>query len=118
MSAKAIQASPADIAFYHSEFHRDAAEVMDGDADCLNKSEETVTETMPLPSTSIPDEDSELRNHTSFNNHLEHCEHIICMKSAIPLSKLKGLHDEMDIPEIIEFRCESCASCPTCKMSA
>ena len=118
LSAKAIQASPADTAFYHSEFHRDAAEVIDGAADCLNMPEEIVAETMPHPSTSIPDVDSELRNHTSFNNLLEHCEHINCMKSAIPLSKLKGLQDEVDIPEIVEFRCDSCASCPTCKMSA
>ena len=46
------------------------------------------------------------------------CEHINCMKLAIPLSKLKGLQDEVDIPEIVEFRCDSWANCPTCKMSA
>jgi hypothetical protein len=57
-------------------------------------------------------------NWNTFNNTLDHCEHINCMKSAIPLSKLKGLQDEMDIPEIVEFRCDSCANCPTCKLSA
>jgi competence transcription factor ComK len=55
---------------------------------------------------------------TTFNNLLNHCEHINCMKSFIPLSKLKGLQDELDIPEIVDFRCDSCANCPTCKLSA
>ena len=40
------------------------------------------------------------------------------MKSAIPLSKLKGLQDELDIPEVVEFKCSSCVNCPTCKLSA
>jgi len=47
-----------------------------------------------------------------------HCEHVQCLKSHIPLSKLKGLQDEQDIPEIREFRCEACSNCPTCKLSA
>jgi hypothetical protein len=55
---------------------------------------------------------------TQFNNLLDHCEHISCMKSFVPLSKLKGLQDELDIPEIVEFRCDACANCPTCKLSA
>ena len=53
-----------------------------------------------------------------FDNMLEHCKHINCLKSAIPLSKLKGLQDELDIPNIVDYRCDSCANCPTCKLSA
>jgi len=41
-----------------------------------------------------------------------------CLKSIIPLSKLKGLQDEVDIPDIVEFRCDTCSNCPVCKMSA
>jgi hypothetical protein len=40
------------------------------------------------------------------------------VKSIIPLAKLKGLIDEIDIPEVQGSRCETCANCPTCKMSA
>ena len=40
------------------------------------------------------------------------------MKSIIPLSKLKGLQDELDIPELVEFKCSNCVNCPTCKLSA
>lgn len=47
-----------------------------------------------------------------------HCEHLMCAKSLIPLSKLKGLQDEIDIPDIVEFRCDTCANCPTCRISA
>ena len=63
-------------------------------------------------------EDNSQETWNTFNSALDHCEHINCMKSAIPLSKLKGLQDELDIPEIVEFRCDSCANCPTCKLSA
>ena len=41
-----------------------------------------------------------------------------CYKAAIPLSKLKGLLDEDDIPVIKDARCDKCANCPTCKLSS
>jgi len=41
-----------------------------------------------------------------------------CHKAKIPLQRIKGLQDEIDIQEVIEYRCESCSNCPTCKMSA
>ena len=52
------------------------------------------------------------------DNRVDHCEHLNCMKSTIPLSKLKGLQDELDIPEVVEFKCSDCVNCPTCKLSA
>ena len=52
------------------------------------------------------------------DSRLDHCKYLNCMKSAIPLSKLKGLQDELDIPEVVEFKCSSCVNCPTCKLSA
>jgi hypothetical protein len=39
-------------------------------------------------------------------------------KSIIPLTKLKGLIDEIDIPDVQDARCETCANCPACKLSA
>ena len=41
-----------------------------------------------------------------------------CYKAAIPLSKLKGLLDEDDIPVIKDARCDKCANCPTCNLSS
>ena len=41
-----------------------------------------------------------------------------CYKAAVPLSKLKGLMDEDDIPAVIDFRCDVCANCPKCRVSA
>ena len=41
-----------------------------------------------------------------------------CYKAAVPLSKLKGLLDEDDIPVIKDTRCDKCANCPTCKLSS
>ena len=41
-----------------------------------------------------------------------------CFKSLVPLSKLKGLQDELDIPDMGEFKCDSCAQCKTCKQSS
>jgi len=41
-----------------------------------------------------------------------------CHKAAIPLSKLKGLLDEDDIPVIKDTRCDKCANCPNCKLSS
>ena len=41
-----------------------------------------------------------------------------CYKAAVPLSKLKGLLDEDDIPVIMDTRCDKCANCPTCKLSS
>ena len=41
-----------------------------------------------------------------------------CYKATIPLSKLKGLLDEDDIPVIKDTRCDKCANCPTCKLSS
>ena len=52
------------------------------------------------------------------DSRLDHCKYLNCMKSAIPLSKLKGLQDKLDIPEVVEFKCSSCVNCPTCKLSA
>ena len=52
------------------------------------------------------------------DSRLDHCEYLNCMKSAIPLSKLKGLQEELDIPEVVEFKSSSCVNCPTCKLSA
>jgi len=43
------------------------------------------------------------------------CEHL---KAKVPLQKWKGLKDELDIHEIVEYRCEKCARCPDCRMSA
>jgi len=39
-------------------------------------------------------------------------------KALIPLSKLKGLIDEDDIPAVTDFRCDKCANCPSCKLSS
>ena len=39
-------------------------------------------------------------------------------KAKVSLQKVKGLQDELDIPEVVEYRCESCSNCPTCKISA
>jgi hypothetical protein len=41
-----------------------------------------------------------------------------CYKALIPLSKLKGLVDQNDIPDVTDFRCDVCANCPVCKRSA
>jgi hypothetical protein len=41
-----------------------------------------------------------------------------CLKAKVPLQKLKGLQDEVDIPEIVEYRCKTCSNCPVCKLSA
>lgn len=41
-----------------------------------------------------------------------------CFKATIPLSKLKGLLDEDDIPVIKDTRCDKCANCPNCKLSS
>ena len=65
----------------------------------------------------------------SYQTHLTerhiHCHHAEicdtphhCYKALIPLSKLKGLVDEMDIPDVTDFRCDVCSNCTTCRMSA
>jgi hypothetical protein len=41
-----------------------------------------------------------------------------CYKALIPLSKLKGLVDQNDVPDVTDFRCDICANCPVCKKSA
>jgi hypothetical protein len=41
-----------------------------------------------------------------------------CYKALIPLSKLKGLVDQNDVPDVTDFRCNVCANCPVCKKSA
>jgi len=41
-----------------------------------------------------------------------------CYKALVPLSKLKGLVDELDIGDIKDFRCDVCSNCTTCRMSA
>ena len=41
-----------------------------------------------------------------------------CYKAAVPLSKLKGLMDEDDIQAGTDYRCDACANCPKCRMSA
>ena len=113
--SKTIQTSPVDTSFCHNKLHMEVDETEDGDRGCLNNFEEAATDTTLLP---ISGEETGVKNWGDFNNMLDHCEHVNCMKSAIPLSKLKGLQDEMDIPEIVEFKCDSCANCPTCKLSA
>jgi hypothetical protein len=51
--------------------------------------------------------------------HAKDCESPhFCYKALIPLSKLKGLVDEMDIPDVTDFRCDVCSNCTTCRMSA
>ena len=51
--------------------------------------------------------------------HFEECASPeACYKALIPLSKLKGLVDQNDIPDVTDFRCDVCASCPTCMRSA
>jgi hypothetical protein len=42
----------------------------------------------------------------------------LVMKALIPLSKIKGLMDEDDIPENKDNKCDACANCPTCRLSA
>jgi hypothetical protein len=39
-------------------------------------------------------------------------------KALIPLSKLRGLLDNDDIPEVRDSKCDTCANCPTCRLSA
>jgi hypothetical protein len=90
----------------HDIIRKDIAEVPDIVDDCVK------------PTEKIEDVEEPETDGTQFNNLLDHCEHINCMKSFVPLSKLKGLQDELDIPEIVEFRCDACANCPTCKLSA
>jgi hypothetical protein len=53
------------------------------------------------------------------------CSHICtcadidnCYKAQVPLSKLKGLVDEVDIPQVTDYRCPTCSNCPVCKRSA
>ncbi|MBM3937816.1 MAG: hypothetical protein FJ333_04060, partial [Sphingomonadales bacterium] len=41
-----------------------------------------------------------------------------CLKATIPLSKLKGLIDEDDIPVVKDVRCDKCKNCPNCKLSS
>jgi hypothetical protein len=53
-----------------------------------------------------------------FDSSLDHCKNPNCLKSQILLSKLKELQDGPDTPDIVEYRCDSCANCPTCKLSA
>ncbi len=51
--------------------------------------------------------------------HFEECASPeACYKALIPLSKLKWLVDQNDIPDVTDFRCDICASCPTCMRSA
>jgi hypothetical protein len=59
-------------------------------------------------------------NHDSLTcDHPLHQGHPIEIhKSIIPLAKLKGLIDEIDIPDVQDARCDTCANCPACKLSA
>jgi hypothetical protein len=41
-----------------------------------------------------------------------------CLTAKVPLHRLKGLQDELDVPKIVEYHCKSCSNCSTCKMSA
>jgi len=41
-----------------------------------------------------------------------------CYKALIPLSKLKGLMDELDVSDVTDFRCDVCSNCTVCRMSA
>ena len=40
-----------------------------------------------------------------------------CFKAKIPLQKLKGMIDEDDVDNIVDYRCPSCAECKRCKES-
>ena len=40
-----------------------------------------------------------------------------CFKAFIPLSKSKGLMDEQDIDNVIDYRCPKCSKCLECKES-
>jgi len=42
----------------------------------------------------------------------------VCVKAKIPLQKLKGLLDEADIDDVVDYKCDKCANCPECRMSA
>jgi hypothetical protein len=46
------------------------------------------------------------------------CPEVSSHKALIPLSKLKGLLDEDDIPEVKDSKCDACANCPACRLSA
>ena len=76
------------------------------DSHTVSEDKQTLFPEDPTPPYVLPD------------SRLEHCEHLGCMKSTIPLSKLKGLPDELDIPEVVELKCSDCVNCPTCKHSA
>ena len=61
-----------------------------------------------------PDTETHLECHHADSCTVPHS----CFKSLVPLSKLKGLVDEMDIGDIKDFRCDVCSNCTTCRMSA
>jgi hypothetical protein len=105
-SSKQKESKSSFMTVDHDIIRKDTAEVPDIVDDCVK------------PTEKIEDVEEPETDGTQFNNLLDHCEHINCMKSFVPLSKLKGLQDELDIPEIVEFRCDACANCPTCKLSA
>ena len=70
----------------------------------------------PSATGEVPDEHKEEASecHRSEDCNVPHS----CFKSFMPLSKLKGLVDELDIGDPTDFRCETCSNCMVCRMSA
>jgi hypothetical protein len=105
-SSKDMLSKSSFMTVDHDIIRKDTAEISDIVDDCVK------------PIEKIEDVEEPETDGIQFNNLLDHCEYISCMKYVIPLSKLKGLQNELDIPEIVEFRCDTCANCPTCKLLA
>jgi hypothetical protein len=71
------------------------------------------------PRSGLPTADDQVVLNPSSCRHPHHQGHPIEIhKSIIPLAKLKGLIDEIDIPDVQDAWCETCANCPACKLSA
>jgi len=82
------------------------------------------TETQQTSAHNIVIAPDDINKDSDTETHLE-CHHAdsctvphSCFKSLVPLSKLKGLVDEMDIGDIKDFRCDVCSNCTMCRMSA
>ena len=97
LNSKAIQHSPSNMSFYHSTLHPEIVEVQDVLKECQTSREEAMKkENIPIISPSpIQYTDVTMERWIKSDNCFEHCEHINCMKSAIPLSQLKGLQNEL-----------------------
>jgi hypothetical protein len=88
------------------------------EVDTTGESSLHLTDTNPETESTTPDSIQSPNPHVDCY-HADDCESPhYCYKSLIPLSKLKGLVDEMDIPDVTDFRCDVCSNCTTCRMSA